>query len=424
MKQLISVIISYSLLVSNYTASAQEKLTLQQAYDEAQQNYPIIKQRELIKQTAQLSVENLSKGFLPQFSFNGQATYQSDVTKIDISLPGISIQPLSKDQYKVTADLNQLIYDGGVTKQQKNLQQLNADVQEQQVEVDLYKLKDRINQLFLGVLYLDEQLKQVELVKADLNVGIKKVSAQVNNGVAYKSDLNTMQAQLLTTDQRAIELQYSRKGYLQVLGLFLNRTLPENIQLEKPVVATPVLNEEIQRPELKLFSTQDLLLNGQYKLINAKNLPKASFFFEGGYGKPGLNLLKNEFDPYYITGLRLNWSFGGLYTQKKEKQLVDINKKIVDVQKETFLLNTNTALKQQQSEVDKYQKLVSSDQDIIDLREKVKQAAQARLENSVITADDYLREVNAEDQARQNRIIHEIQLLQAEINYQTTAGKQ
>jgi len=414
-----------ALLVLPTVLYAQEQnLTLQKAYELAQQNYPLIKQRELIKKTTGLTIDNLSKGFMPQFSLSGQATYQSEVTGVKIPIPGISIASVNKDQYKFLADINQLFYEGGIIKEQKNIQQLNEDVEQQKVEVELYKLKERINQLFLGVLYLDEQLKQVDLIKADLNNGIKKVEAQVNNGVAFKSNLNLLKAEILKADQRTIELKASRKGLTDVLGLFINQNLAEDINLEKPQVDASVVANEIQRPELKLYSTQEKLLGGQFKLIDSRNKPRASLFFQGGYGKPGLNFLKNEFEFFYTTGLRLNWQFGGLYTQKKEKQIIELNQKSVDIQKEVFLLNTNTQLKQQQSEIDKLQKLVGTDKEIIDLRIKVKDAAKAQLDNGMITANDYLREVNAEDQARQSLITHQVQLLQAQINYQTISGKE
>ncbi|TAL45500.1 MAG: TolC family protein [Chitinophagaceae bacterium] len=399
-------------------------LNLQKANNMAQQNYPLIKQRDLIKQTTGYTVDNLSKGFLPQLSLSGQATYQSEVTQVKVPVPGFNIESLNKDQYKILADVNQLIYDGGVIKQQKNIQQLGEEVEQQKVEVELYKLKERINQLFLGVLYVDEQLKQVDLVKEDLNNGIKRVEAQVNNGVAFRSNLNVLKAELLKADQRIIELKASRKGFTDILGLFINQALPEDIKLEKPVVEGSVLSNEIQRPELKLYTTQEKLLGGQFQLIDSRNKPKASLFWQGGYGRPGLNFLKNEFDFFYTTGLRLNWAFGGLYTQKKEKKIVELNQKTVNIQKEVFLLNTNTELKQKQSEVNKLQKLITTDKEIIDLRIKVKDAAKAQLENGVITANDYLREVNAEDQSRQSLITHEVQLIQAQINYQTISGKQ
>lgn len=410
------------LLLQVITGCSQEPLRLQKAYELARQNYPLLKQRELIKQTREFTVDNLSKGFLPQFSLNGQATYQSEVTQIKIPLPGVTVDPLNKDQYKILADISQLIYDGGMIKQQKAIQEYNESTEQQKLEVELYKLNERINQLFLGVLFLDEQLKQVELVKSDLRNGIKKVEAQVNNGVAFRSNLNLLNAELLKADQRVIELQSSRKGLLDVLSLFINLPLAENTVLEK-LMARPALASAISRPELDLFSSQQKLLGSQATLIDARNKPRASFFWQGGYGRPGLNFLKNDFAFFYTTGLRLSWSFGGFYTRKNEKKVLELNRKTIDIQKEVFLLNTNTQLKQQQSEIDKLQKLVNTDHAIIDLRIKVKDAAKAQLENGVITANDYLRELNAEDQARQALITHEIQLIQAKINYQTISGQ-
>jgi len=400
-----------------------KELNLAQAYDLAQKNYPVIKQKGLVKQTADITIENLQKGYLPQLTLSGQASYQSEVTSLDVPIPGFKFDALSKDQYKLLADVNQLVFDGGVIHQQKAAQQLNADVEQQKIEVELYNVKDRINQLYLGVLYLDAQLKQTELIKVDLNNGIKRVEAQVNNGVALRSNLSVLKAELLKADQRTIELTASRKGLIDVLGLFVNQPLPADIQLQQPGVASGV-NESINRPELKLYTSQAALIDNQSKLIRSRNLPKASLFVQGGYGKPGLNFLKNDFEFYYIGGIRFNWSLGGYYTQKKEKQLVDINKRMVDIEKETFLLNTNTSLKQQQADIDKLQQLIASDAEIIDLRLNVKEAAKAQLENGVITANDYLREVNAEDQARQTLITHQLQLLQAQINYQTISGNQ
>jgi outer membrane protein TolC len=421
MKKIIWLLVLYA---GGANAQQSSSLSLSKACELARQNYPLIKQRELVKQTSNLNIENLSKVFLPQASISGQATYQSAVTQVNIPIPGIKIEPPNKDQYKILADVNQLIYDGGITKQQQNVLRLNDDVEQQKIEVELYKIKERINQLFLGVLFLDEQLKQAALVQSDIQTGIKKVSAQVDNGVAFRSNLNVLKAELLKATQRSIELNASRKGLIDVLALFINQPLNENTPLEKPVVASILTGNQIDRPELKLYALQEKLLQSETKLVTAKNLPRASFFVQGGYGNPGLNLLKNEFDLFYTTGIRLNWSLGGLYTKKNDRQLIEVSKKMVDVQKETFLLNRNAALQQQQAEIDKLQQLVSTDAAIIDLRIQVKEAAKAQLENAVITANDYLREVNAEDQSRQSLITHNIQLLQAQINYQTIAGKQ
>jgi outer membrane protein TolC len=399
-----------------------QTVTLEQVQAKARQQYPLFKQKDLIKQTKDITIENLNKGFLPQLSVSGQATYQSDVTTVKIPVPGVTIDPLSKDQYKIVADINQMIYDGGTLKQQRNIQQLNADVEEQKIEVELYKLEERISQIYLSILYIDEQLKQTQLIRDDLSTGTKKIEAQVTNGVAFKSNLNLLKAELLKVDQRVIELTATKTGLLDVLSLFTGETYTSSTMLTKPVIATAT-DQSILRPELNLFQRQQQLLGGQSNMIKAKNLPKTSFFFQGGYGRPGLNFLENKFATYYVTGIRFNWAFGGLYTAKKERELIGINQQIVAVQKDVFLLNTNTQLKQQQAEIDKINQLIAKDHEIVELRLKVKDAAKAQLENGVITANDYLREVNAEDQARQMLIVHQLQLIQAQINYQTTKGK-
>jgi len=397
-----------------------QSLSLEEAQSLARQNYPSIQQKGLIRQTADLSIQNLNKGYLPQIALNGQATYQSEVTQVSIPVPGIAINPLSKDQYKATADVSQVLFDGGSIGNQKQIQKLNAEVEDEKIEVELYKLRERINQIFLSILLLDEQIKQVELVKADIGIGIKKTEAQVNNGVSFRSNLNSLEAELLKTEQRTIELKSSRKGLVKTMVLFLGKPLDENTKFQLPQIAQKTA--EIKRPELDLYQKQAALVNQQKKLLISKNLPKASLFGQGGYGRPGLNMLQNEFDWFYLAGVKMSWNLSSLYTYKKEKQLIGISSKSVGLQQQTFLLNTNTQLAQQQAEIDKLEALIASDQKIIALREKVKIAANAQLENQVISSSDYVREVNAEDQARQNLITHQLQLLQAKINYNTLAG--
>ncbi|HEY0680550.1 MAG TPA: TolC family protein [Chitinophagaceae bacterium] len=398
------------------------QLTLDSVYSAAKKNYPLIRQKGLIRQTADLTIANIKKSFLPQVSVSGQASYQSDVTRVEVPLAGIKIEPPSKDQYRFVADVNQLLYDGGQLKQQQVLQELNAKVEEQKVEVEMYKVQDRVNQLYLGILYLDEQIKQVALIQKDIQTGIRRVEAQVENGVAFRSNLHVLQAEELRTGQRKVELIAGRKAFIEILSLFMGHPLDENTSLIKPDV-TSIPKAEIARPELELFNDQVKALDHRYKIIRSANLPRTSLFVQGGYGRPGLNMLKNEFDLFYVGGIRFSWSLAGLYTNKRDREIVEVSKRIVDVQKETFLFNTNTQIKQQQSEIDKLRQLVESDNAIIDLRVKVKEAARAQLENGVITANDYLREVNAEDMARQTQITHQLQLLQAQINYLNIIGR-
>lgn len=419
MKKMIFIV---ACLIAEANAQLAVPLTLEAAYENAIQNYPLVKQRDLIKQTTGLSIENINKGYLPQFNISAQASYQSAVTSISIPLPGITIQPPSKDQYKLVAEVNQLIYDGGLMNEQKKIQTLSEKLEEEKINVELYRLYERINQLFLGILLLEEQIRQIDLVQNDIQTGINKVTAQVNNGVSFKSNLNVLKAEYLKNEQRLIELQSNKNGLLDMLGLFINQSLPPTTKLERPAMLLLAETPPIQRPELNLFSYQQNLISGQEKIIQAKNLPKAGWFLQGGYGRPGLNFLKNEFAFFYTTGLRINWSLSGLYTQKREQQQLNINKKIVELQKETFLLNTNSQLLQVKAEMLKWKQLIEKDKEIIQLRENIKAAAQSQLDNGVITANDFLREVNAADLARQSLIIHEMQGLQAQINYKTVAG--
>lgn len=405
-------------------AQQMNRLTLDEANQLARDNYPALQQKGLIGQTASLSIENLDKGYLPQFTVSGQATYQSNVTQVSVPIPGIKIEPLSKDQYKLVADVSQRVFDGGTIKNQDKVQQLSAEADQQKIEVQLYALKQQVNQLFLGVLYLDAEKQQVALAEDNINVGIKNVESQVLNGTSFRSNLDLLKAELLKTQQNMIELDATKKGMVQTLELFINKSLPDDVVFVTPDTTQVNFENNISRPEIKLYTDQSNLFEQQKKLIQSKNLPRASLFFEGGYGRPGLDMLKNEFDFFYIGGIRLNWSLSGLYTRKRENQLVDINKRTVDIQKETFLLNTKAQLKQQQSDIEKLKQLIASDNDIIALRAQVTNAAKAQLQNGVISANDFLKEVNDENQARQSLITHKIQLLQAQINYQTILGKQ
>ncbi|WEK18126.1 MAG: TolC family protein [Candidatus Pedobacter colombiensis] len=405
-----------------YQTNAQnkEQLSIEECYKLARQNYPLIQQAELIQKTAAYSIENAGKGYLPQFNISGQASYQSDVTKIPIQIPGINIPILSKDQYRLSAEGTQVLFDGGTIKQQKSEIASNAVVESQQLEVELYKLKDRINQLFFGILLINAQLKQNEFLKRDIQLGIDKTKATIANGAAFKSSLDMLKAELLKVAQQGTELRYTRKGYIDVLGLFIHQPFTEEVNLVTPV--KPVIQSEIRRPELGLYDSQRKSMDVKKQGISIRNLPKFNLFLQGGVGRPALNMLDNSVEPFAIGGLRMSWLLSGFYTSKREKAIIAINIKEIDIQSENFLLNTRFTLKQQDAEIDKQTNLLTTDDEIIALRTSVKKTSAAQLEYGVINTSDYLREVNAEDQARQSKILHEIQLLMAQYNKQTTLG--
>jgi outer membrane protein TolC len=415
---------AFQLLAIVFAGRAQTtgQLTLDDCYKLALQNYPQVKQRELIAKTADYTIENIQKGYLPQLNINGQATYQSAVTAIPIKLPGVNIPTLSKDQYKLYGEFDQVVYDGGAIKQQKQLQKATEAVNQQQLETDLYQLKDRINQLFFGVLLVDQQLKQNDLVIKDVQLGYDKIQALIKNGTAFRSNGDVLLAELLQNKQQSINLHASRNAYTDMLSLFIGKTVDETTILIKPQPVNP--SHEINRPELQGYDQQGKNLDVQNKLLTVQTLPKLNLFLQGGVSRPGLNFLSNSFDTYYIGGIRLTWSPSVFYTIKKSRALIDINRKSLDVQKETFLFNSNLTVKQQDADMGKFQRLLASDDEIINLRTRVKNTALTQLENGVITTNDFLIKVNDENQARQNKILHEVQLLITQYNQQTTTGNQ
>ena len=413
-----------SILVFLFTSliNSQTRLTIDECYSKARENYPLIKQKDYIIKSNEYSISNIWKGYFPQVTLSGQVTYQSEVTSIPILIPGIKIEPLSKDQYKAIAEVNQTIYDGGIMAARADIQKASAAVENEKVETELMKLKERVNQIYFGILLLDKQLVQTEIVEKDIIGGLEKLSAALTNGTATHSSVDVLKAELLKTIQKKIELKSSHRSYIDMLGLLINQPLDETVLLEQPNNNFNTDVREVNRPELKLFYSQENLMVEQRGLNLAKILPKASLFFQGGYGKPALNMLKNSFEWYYMAGARLSWSISNLYTYDYENEIIEINKKSVEAQREVFLLNTNLLLKQQLREIEKLKELIEVDKQIVEIRTSVKEVAKSQLENGIITSNDFIRELNVEDQAKQNLAIHAIQLLLAQQNYKLTLG--
>jgi outer membrane protein TolC len=410
------------LLLGSEFVTPQTQLTLDDCYEKARINYPLIKQKDYIAKTKDYSVSNVWNGYFPQITLLGQATYQSDVTEVPMPLPGVVIERLTKDQYKVAVDVTQTIYDGGIMSSQAGIQGSINEIDDQKIEIELIKIKERVNQIYLGILLIESQSNQVDLVIEDLSASIVKLEAAYANGTATKSDVNVLRAELLKTEQRKIELTSSRLSYLNMLGLLINENLDESTALQTPSQINFLSAEEISRPELRLYSAQKNLIENQSGLTSSKIIPKANLFFQGGYSKPGLNMFKNDFAWYYITGIRFSWSLSNLYSYGNESEINELSKLNIDSQTETFLLNTKITTNQQLQEIDKLKKLIEVDKSIIDLRTSVKESSKAKLDNGVITSSDYIRDLNAEDTARQNLEIHKIQLLLAQYNYKITTG--
>jgi outer membrane protein TolC len=399
-----------------------ESLTIEACYEAAYANYPSIRQKDLIAKIKEYTLDNASKGYLPQLSIHGQVTYQSDVTQIPIALPDLEIPTLSKDQYKIYAEVQQPLTDGYMIRQQKQLVEANAEVEKQKIEVELYKLKERINELYFGILLIHAQIDQNELLKKDVQSAINKTNAAIANGVALKSSGQVLKAQLLKSDQRTIELKASLSAYLEALGNMIGRPLDENTVIQTPVLAGHI-PRNINRPELKLFDVQLASLNVERKLLMAAKIPKLALFLQTGYGKPALNLLKDKFDFYYLGGIRFSWPLTSFYTYKNDMEIKDLTRDILNVQKETLLFNTNMNLTRQESEIQKLEELIKVDEEIVTLYEGIQGSYLAQLENGTLTTGEYLTHLNEVDLAQQNRVIHMTQLTMAQYNYMTSLGQ-
>lgn len=408
------------LILLIHDSTAQDSFTLESIIEKANSNYPLIKQKGYLEQNRNFNLAALNRAYLPQISINGQATYQSDVTEIPIKLniPGFSFDPLSNDQYKVVADVNQILFDGGKIHQQKNLTRASEMVEQEKVNAEMQKMREKVRQLYLGVLMMDEQLKQVDLIENDLQNGINKMQSAVKNGTALRSHLAVLQAEQHKNNQRKTELSSTRNTLLKTISLFTGSTIDDKSKFITPLSTLQVQESFlIRRPELKVFEAQEKFTDTQKKLLGVKSLPRLSFFGQGGYGKPGLNMLLNEFDWFYIAGARLQWNLGELYSLSAERKSNAISKSSIQVQKEIFLLNASITAEQYRNDINKYKLLISEDNEIVALRNEIMKASKAQLDNGVITSSDYIREMNAADQARQNLLLHQLQLIQTELDY-------
>ena len=411
----------YFLILSGFLSLNAQGLAVETCQEKAKANYPLVKQYGLIEQTAKYNIDNANKGYLPQLTLSAKITYQSDVTQIPSSLgtvlSSLTHQPFSfpslpKDQYQALLEATQVIWDGGVISTQNKITKAGAEVEKQKLEVDLYTLNDRVNQLFFGILLLDEQLKQTEILKNDLKTSYDRVAAYKTNGVAVQADLDAIKVEQLNTDQRTSDIQNTIKTYCLMLSALTKLDINEKTELKKPEIDWSTLkNVNVHRPEISLFDAQGKLYDNQKNLILSANRPKVGAFVQGGYGQPGLNMFTIGFSPFYVGGVRFSWNISNLYSQKANLIKLDLSKKAVDVQKETFLFNNDLVTKQQQNEIEKLQSTVTNDNEIIRLRQNIKSATNARLDNGTASVSDLVRDLNAENQAKQLKSLHEIQLL-------------
>lgn len=402
-------------------AEAQTTLSLEDCYALANTNYPLAKQSALFQQKSDLETEALNTGKLPKIDLNAQATYQSAVTQLPIALPNVTINPPNKDQYKVTVDFSQLLYNGGLIDASAKIKEAQTKLQQQQTAVSLYQLKSRINQLYFSVLLLQERHNLLADKDKQLDSKIKEVQAGVKFGAILPASEKVLEAEKIKIKQQLTEIRFDKKRALQSLSLLTYSTIDEKVTFVQPKTTT-VYTSKKSRPELKLFDLQNEQINLSKSLITKNNLPKVNAFGQAGYGNPGLNMLDNSFQPFYIVGVKANWNVFDWNKSKTEQQALTVSEAIVTTEKETFELNTKLQLQEMESEIKKTEEIITTDFEIIDLREYVVKSSEAQLKNGVITASEYFVELTNLFEAKTNEKLHQIQLALAKANYQVVKG--
>lgn len=405
-----------------------QTVTLDECQQLAEENYPLIKQYDLIRQTTDYTVSNISKGWLPQISAMAQATYQSDVMTLPdvlqrmLGQQGLQAKGIRKDQYRVGVDINQTVYDGSLISGQKDVARLEGEVQSAQTATDLYAVRKRINDLYFGILLLDEKIRLNKDLQTLLQSNLNKLNSMLAHGVAMKSDVNTVKAEKLKAEQQATELASSRKSMTDMLSVFIGREVA-NLGMPQDVV---VNTHENKRPELHLFDSQIKLADAQEKLLNARLLPRLSVFAQGYYGYPGYNQFEAMFNRTWklngIVGVRLSWNIGALYTRKNDRAKLSTRRGLVESARETFLFNNRLLEIQQSDGIAKYRQLIVDDKEIVSLRSDVRRAAESKLEHGIIDTNNLLQEITRENQSRIDLSTHTILMLKENYDLKYTTN--
>jgi outer membrane protein TolC len=399
-----------------FLAFAQQKMTLENCYSLAHQNYPTAKQITLLQQKSEYEVNALQTGKLPKIDLNAQGTYQNQVTEI----PNPFISPLNKDQYKASLDVNQLLYNGGLIDANTKLKEAQTKTQQQQVEVNLYQLKSKINQLFFSILLLQERKNLLISKQKQLESKIKEVKSGIQFGAILPASEKVLEAENLKIKQQLSEIQFDKKKLFENLSSITYTSISETTELDKPIISTT--NTSINRPEIQYFELQEQQIDASKSILTKNNLPKINAFGIAGYGNPGLNMIENSFEPIFMVGLKANWNVFDWNKSKSEKEALTVSAAIIATEKETFLLNNNIQLQEINAEIQKSETNIATDTEIIALREYVEKSASSQLKNGVITASEYLTEFTNLYEAKNSQKIHEIQLELAKANYQVIIG--
>ncbi len=429
MKRLLFVLLVWPLLAHGQT--------LEECQQAAEQNYPLIRQYGLIEKMTELEVDNLDKGWLPQVSATAQGSYQSDVMSWPDQMQsmmtqmGIDLKGLRKDQYRVGVDVSQMVYDGGIIKSHKELVRRQGEMQTAQHEVTMYQIRQRVNDLYFGILLLKEQIQLNHDLQALLSSNEQKLASMFKRGTASESDYNLVKAERLSVVQQATSLESRKKALTMMLSTFCGKSIDDiDVSLKEMTDASAMnlqnASVKCNRPELKLIMSQLNVADAQEKVLDASLLPKFSLFAQGFYGYPGYNMfddmLRHQWSLNGIIGARLSWNIGALYTRKNDLAKIRLQRETAETSRDAFLFNNQLEQIQQNEEIAHYRKLMADDAEIISLRSSVRKAAESKLSHGIIDASDLVKEINSENAAKLQQSIHEIQLLKAIYDLKNTTN--
>jgi len=399
---------------------AQQQISLNECYELVTINYPLAKQASLLEEKSQLEIDIIDTEKLPQLDLSAQATYQSDV--IEIPIPNSGIEPPNNDQYRATLAVNQLIYAGGAIDARTAVKNATLLTQQKELEVNLYQLKKQVNQIYFSILLSQEKYNLLVTKQEQLQTKLKEVKSGIENGMVLPTSDRVIEAELLKIKLQFTEIESVKTSLTKTLSSLVGKEVNASVKFLNPELSTQ-LNSSISRPELELFQLKKDEIESIDQLLSKQNYPKLIGFANGGYGNPGLDPLKNEFEAFYTVGVKVNWSVFDWNANKKQRQSVAINKDIIDTEAETFSLKTNIELDQLETEINKYSEFIVTDSEIISLRKDVLKSAESQLRNGIITSSAYITELTNLYEDENNLNTHQIQLLLVKANYNITKGQ-
>jgi outer membrane protein TolC len=411
--------------------NAQKILTLKECYDRAMTANALAGEKTGYSDISRLKDENLVKGWLPTLDANGSFIYNSSVLDLSsvlgsLPIPGIAgaIKPLPNEQYKVTVDINQVIYDGGAIKGARALEKADLLVNQKQTETDLYKLRGQINNFYFNLLLLARQKELLNNYLEIIKKRIESMQSGINNGVTLKSDEDVLTSEKINIEQQLAENEIRNTSFLKILSDLTGKEIDSSTEFMLPVLSGELSNE-LSHPELQLFDLRKEQLAAGMKVIDSKRMPKAFGFATFGYGNPpGANFFKNEFAPYYVLGASIKWNIFDWNKTKNEKQIISFQQSIIENRKNDLSDNLKRLLESKYSEIESLKALIETDSELIILRKRITASSESQYQNGTITATEYLNELNSERQAMINFEIHKINLSMARIEYLNISGQE